>query len=188
LRNSPLVLASRSPQRRAILRQLGIAFEVKPADVTEETQGEAEQLVTANALRKARAVAAEVGGERTVLGADTEVAFDGQIYGKPSDVADARGQLERLSGHTHDVWSAVVLIEGGHEHVAIARTAVTFKHLDSHVLDWYLADGEWRERAGSYAIQGKGAALVERIEGDYWNVVGLPVAALVDLAPELLTR
>jgi septum formation protein len=79
-----------------------------------------------------------------------------------------------------------VLLEDGRERTATARTAVTFKQLDARILDWYLESGEWRERAGSYAIQGRGAALVERIEGDYWNVVGLPVAALLDLAPELL--
>jgi septum formation protein len=186
LHDNRIVLASRSPQRRAILEQLGIAFDVQPANVTEESSGEPEQVVVENALRKAHAVSAVVGSGRVVLGADTEVLLDGQIYGKPSDLADARDQLGRLSGRTHDVWSAVALVEGKRERIATARTAVTFKRLDQRTIDWYLDSREWRDRAGSYAIQGRGAVLVDRIEGDFWNVVGLPVAALLDLAPELL--
>jgi septum formation protein len=169
-----------------ILEQLEIAFEVHPADVPEENAGEPDEVVTANALHKARAVAEKVGAERLVLGADTEVMLEGRIYGKPTDLEDARDQLEKLSGRTHDVWSAVALLEDRRERTATARTAVTFKRLDARTLDWYLESGEWRERAGSYAIQRRGAALVERIDGDYWNVVGLPVAVLLDLAPELL--
>jgi septum formation protein len=180
------VLASRSPQRRAILEQLGIPFEVHPADVPEETAGEPERVVTTNALRKARAVAEKVGADRVVLGADTEVMLERQIYGKPTSPEDARRQLEKLSGSTHNVWSAVALLDDRRERTATAQTAVTFRQLDTRTLDWYLESGEWRERAGSYAIQGRGAALVERVEGDYWNVVGLPVAALLDLVPELL--
>jgi septum formation protein len=181
-----LVLASRSPQRRAILEQLGIAFEVHPANVEEETAGDPKQLVTTNALRKARAVVEQVGAMRLVLGADTEVMLDGEIYGKPNDLGEARAQLEKLSGRTHEVWSAVALVEFARERAATARTAVTFKQLDTQTIDWYLETREWKERAGSYALQGHGAALVDRIDGDYWNVVGLPVAALLDLAPELL--
>jgi septum formation protein len=183
-----LVLASRSPQRRAILEQLGIRFEVHPADVSEETAGEPEQVVTANALRKARAVAEMVGADRLVLGADTEVWLDGQVYGKPDGLPEARNQLERLSGRTHEVWSAVALLEGGRGRTATARTSVTFKQLDARLLDWYLESGEWNDRAGSYAIQGRGAALVECIEGDFWNVVGLPIPALLDLAPDLVSH
>jgi septum formation protein len=181
-----LVLASRSPQRRAILEQIGIAFEVHPADVAEERAGDAEAVVTANAVRKARAVAEQVGAGRLVLGADTEVMLDGRIYGKPHDLDDARRQLDSLSGRTHDVWSAVALVDGGRERTATARTSVIFKRLDGRIVDWYLDSGEWEGRAGSYAIQGRGAALVERIEGDFWNVVGLPVSVLLDLAPELI--
>jgi septum formation protein len=180
-----IVLASRSPQRSAILAQLGIAFEVHPADVEEESAGDPEQVVITNALRKARAVAKDV-GDRLVLGADTEVMLNGRIYGKPASAAEARDQIETLSGRTHDVWSAVALLEGGRERTATARTSVTFKRLDQHTIDWYLENGEWEGRAGSYAIQGRGAALVERMEGDYWNVVGLPVAVLLDLAPGLI--
>jgi septum formation protein len=181
-----LVLASRSPQRRAILEQLGIPFEVRPADVEEQTAGSPEQVVTDNALSKGRTVARAVGADRLVLAADTEVVLEGSIYGKARDADEARAQLERLSGCAHMVWSALALFEQGRERVGTACTTVGFKRLDPRTLDWYLNSMEWRERAGSYAIQGKGAALVERIEGDYWNVVGLPVSLLVELAPELL--
>ena len=177
----PLVLASRSPQRRAILEQLGVDFRVAPADVEEESGGEPRAVVVENALRKARAVE----GER-VLGVDTEVVLDGRVFGKPVDEDEAETLLRRLSGRTHEVWSGVALLRGGDERTGNARTRVRFRRLEDPDLRWYLASGEWRERAGGYAIQGRGAALVEEIEGDYWNVVGLPVAELVRLAPDLV--
>jgi len=175
-----LVLASRSPQRRAILEQLGIDFEVVVPDVEEVTEGEPGDVVLQNALRKARAV----GGE-SVLAADTEVALHGRVYGKPRDEREAEAFLRDLSGRVHDVWSGIALINGGQERTAVTSTEVTFRELDEQTLRWYLDSGEWRERAGAYAIQGRGAALVERIEGDYWNVVGLPVPALLKLKPDL---
>jgi septum formation protein len=175
-----LILASGSPQRRAILEQLGVDFQVEVPELEEIVEGEPYELVRENALMKARSVA----GER-VLGADTAVVLDGRLYGKARDRAEARAQLKLLSGRDHEVWSAVALVEGDGERIGTARTIVTFKHLDEQAIDWYLESHEWQERAGSYAIQGKGAALVERIEGDYWNVVGLPVSTLLELAPEL---
>jgi septum formation protein len=188
----PLVLASRSPQRRAILEQLGVEFTVVPADVEEETRGDPRRLVVDNALRKARAVGraegAAVGapapGER-VLGVDTEVVLDGRVFGKAADDAEAETLLRRLSGRTHEVWSGIALCSGGDERTASAVTHVRFRRLEEPDLRWYLASGEWRERAGAYAIQGCGAALVESIEGDFWNVVGLPVPELLRLAPDL---
>ena len=176
----PLVLASRSPQRRAILEQLGIDFSVSPADVEEETHGEPRALVVENALRKARAVE----GER-VLGADTVVVLDGQVFGKPADGGEAETFLRRLSGRTHEVWGGIALRASGAERTSTCRTRVRFRRLEEQELRWYLETGEWRERAGGYAIQGRGAALVERIEGDFWNVVGLPVPELLRLAPDL---
>jgi septum formation protein len=176
-----LTLASRSPQRRAILDQLGVDFEVAPADVEETTSGDPAEMVVENALRKARAVA----GER-VLGVDTTVALDGQIYGKPADQQEAETFLTRLSGRTHEVWSGIALLEDGGERTANARTYVRFRRLEQADIAWYLESEEWRERAGGYAIQGRGAALIEAIEGDYWNVVGLPVAELVRMAPDLV--
>jgi septum formation protein len=179
-----LILASRSPQRRAILEQLGVAFRVEAPEVEELTEGDPRRLVRENAMRKARAVAAR--GER-VLGADTAVVLDGRVFGKPRDEREAETFLRRLSGRTHEVMSGIAVREpDGAERTDVAVTRVRFRRLEAPELAWYLATGEWRERAGAYAIQGRGAALVEEIEGDYWNVVGLPVAALLRLIPDLL--
>jgi nucleoside triphosphate pyrophosphatase len=184
-----LVLASRSPQRRAILEQLGIPFHVQPADVDELTEGPPEEVVVENALDKARTAAATAAGRgRLVLSVDTVVALDGRLYGKPRDVGEARSHLAQLSGREHEVWSGLVLLENGNEQSGTACTTVRFRTLDEAVIDWYLASEEWRGRAGGYAIQGKGAALVQSIDGDYWNVVGLPVALMLQIAPQLLGR
>jgi septum formation protein len=180
-----LVLASASPQRSAILEMLGIAFEQLPARVEEVRSGPPEAVVIENALRKARA-AGRVRPGRLVLGVDTEVFLAGELFGKPRDAAQARAYLKRLSGCTHEVFSGIALLRDGEEHTAAARTAVTFRRLDERFLGWYLDTGEWRERAGGYAVQGRGAALVEGIDGDYWNVVGLPVPLLLECAPGLL--
>ena len=153
------------------------------AEVDEVTGGDPGELVEQNALLKARAVP----GER-VLGSDTTVSLDGAVLGKPTDEAGARAFLERLSGAVHSVWSAVALIEAGTERTAVDCTEVTLRALTGAEIDAYVATGEWRGRAGGYAIQGRGAALVERIEGDYNCVVGLPVAALIGLAPDLASR
>ena len=177
-----VVLASRSPQRRAILEQLGVRFTTAIPDVEEVTSGEPHDLVVHNALRKARAVE----GER-VLGVDTTVVLDGVAYGKPGDQAQAGEWLGRLSGREHEVWSGIALRAGRREHMAAAMTRVYFRALEPSEIRWYVATNEWRERAGGYAIQGRGAALVERVEGDFWNVVGLPVRELVRLAPDLVT-
>jgi septum formation protein len=180
-----LILASRSPQRRAILEQLGVEFRVEPPEVEELATGEPRPLVRENALRKARAVHAT---DERVLGADTAVVLDGRVFGKPRDEAEAETFLRRLSGRTHEVMSGIALREpDGAERSDVAVTRVRFRRLERPDLDWYLATGEWSERAGGYAIQGRGAALVEEIDGDYWNVVGLPVAALLRLVPDLLT-
>ena len=181
-RSAELVLASRSPQRRAILELLGVPFVVCPSDVVERTTGDPREVALENALHKARAVA-EPG--RRVLGVDTIVVLAGTIYGKPPDARAARVTLRALSGATHTVVSGLVLLgDGPDPRSAVAATGVRFRRLDEATIDWYLACGEWRDRAGGYAIQGRGAALVEAIDGDYTNVVGLPVAALVDAMAE----
>lgn len=181
-----MVLASRSPQRKAILEQLGIPFEARPQDVPETQDGEAEWAVLENARRKARAAA--VDEPRLVLGVDTEVLIDDALLGKPGDAAQAEAFLRLLSGRTHTVLSGVFLIDGEVERSGVAATHVAFRTLSDNLIAWYVETGEWRERAGGYAVQGHGAALVERIDGDYWNVVGLPVPLLLNLAPELLQR
>jgi septum formation protein len=176
-----LVLASRSPQRKRILEQLGIEFRIEPADVEEVTEGDPRAVVVENALRKARAVE---GG--LVLGADTEVFLDGRVFGKAAGEEEAEAYLRALSGRTHEVWGGIALRRGEDEQTAAAVTKVTFAELSDRTLAWYLATGEWRDRAGAYAIQGRGSALVEAVDGDFWNVVGLPVPDLLALAPDLL--
>jgi septum formation protein len=173
------------------LERLGLSFTVRPADCPEIKRGDPGEVVLENALRKAR-TAQRFGTEaEVVLGCDTMVALEGTIYGKPRDEHEARATLKALSGATHQVVSGVaVLLRGERSEIgqrtAVARTAVTFRLLDEALLDWSLASGEWRGRAGGYAIQGAGAALVRRVEGDYENVVGLPLAKLLDIYPELL--
>ncbi|HSD75922.1 MAG TPA: Maf family protein [Solirubrobacteraceae bacterium] len=180
-----LVLASRSPQRRAILEQLGIPFTVRATDVVEVDAGPPDAVASENALRKALAVAGDEDG--VVLGVDTVVATGADLWGKPPDAQAARETLRRLSGRTHRVVGGVAVVAGETvRHAFTATTQVTFRALDDRLLDWYVAAGEWEDRAGGYAIQGRGAALVTAIAGDYLNVVGLPVAALLDAWPELL--
>jgi septum formation protein len=180
-----LILASRSPQRRAILDQLGVPFVDRPADVVEEDAGAPEAVAAENALRKVLAAGAREG--EIVLGVDTLVATDLEIWGKPPNAEAAAETLRRLSGRTHAVISGLALLRAdGDVQAATAVTQVTFRPLDDALVDWYVASGEWEGRAGGYAIQGRGAALVQAIDGDYLNVVGLPVATLIDLWPGLL--
>ena len=173
----PLILASTSPRRREILEQLRIPFEVVVPRY-EETSGDPVE----HAVGKARSVG--LFGDRPVLGCDTEVLCDGRVYGKPETEAEAEEMLESLSGKTHEVVSGLVLITPAWEEVHRAVTRVTFRPLDARDLSRYIASGEWEGRAGAYAIQGLGASLVERIEGDYLNVVGLPAGLLVRLLAE----
>jgi septum formation protein len=182
-----LILASRSPQRRAILERLGVEFEVVvPEGVSELAEGPAVDVAVENARRKAVAVGRRA-GSALVLGADTVVALGDRLLPKPVDEARAREWLEALSGRAHTVAGGLCLAAAnGSTKTGHAVTRVRFRSLTPALVDWYLESGEWRERAGGYAIQGRGAALVEAIEGDYLNVVGLPVAALLDLVPELL--
>ena len=184
-----LVLASTSPQRRAILEQLRIPFEVVAPDYVEHDPPDAEPvaLVCRHAEGKARSVHAD--GTLT-LGVDTTVHLDGRVYGKPADAEDAGRMLRDLAGRTHEVLSGLCLLAGQTAAVEYAATAVTFRRLTDEDVAAYVASGEWEGRAGGYAIQGVGARLVESVAGDYLNVVGLPGAALVGLlrlhAPELL--
>ena len=179
---APLVLASTSPQRRAILEQLGLPFEVVPPDYVEHDPPDADvvELVREHARGKARSVAARVDG-RPVIGVDTSVALGGRVFGKPAGIGHAEQMLEHLAGQTHVVVSGLCLLTPGWEVVEHEETRVSFRGLTPRELAQHLAHGEWEGRAGAYAIQGRGAALVDRIEGDYLNVVGLPAALLVGL-------
>jgi septum formation protein len=178
-----LILASASPQRRAILEQIGVAFEVRAPSVEELSEGPAAEVALENAYRKAAAIAP---AQLPVLGVDTVVSLGAQIFGKPRDAAHAAEMLTALAGVRHVVISGVCLIHGDRVRTASAQTVVEFRALDRAAIDAYVGVGEWEGRAGAYAIQGRGAALVARIEGDYLNVVGLPVPTLLDLAPQLI--
>jgi nucleoside triphosphate pyrophosphatase len=176
---SPLVLASTSPQRRAILDQLRIPFEVVVPRYEEGAGGDP----VAHAAGKARSVD---GAGRPVLGVDTVVVCDGEVIGKPADAADANRMLATLSGRVHDVVSGLCLRTDAWEELHSETTSVTFRPLSPIERERYLESGEWEGRAGAYAIQGLGASLVERIDGDYLNVVGLPGALLVRVLAERL--
>ncbi len=182
----PILLASTSPQRRIILEQLDLPFDVVAPEYVEHDPPDADvhDLVREHARGKARSVAHLGGPHRPVLGVDTAVAIDGAILGKPANLAEAQEMLGRLSGETHTVVSGLCLLTAGWEVVEHAETHVSFRELTPRELAHNLAYGEWDGRAGAYAIQGRGAALVERIEGDYLNVVGLPAALLVRILAE----
>lgn len=180
------MLASASPQRKAILERLGVAFELRPTHVVEIERGDPARVAAQNAMLKARA-ALRPGVAEAILGVDTLVTLGGEIYGKPADERQARATLRALSGATHRVLSGVaLLLPGARQRTAVAATEVTFRELSEELLDWYVAAGEWRGRSGGYAIQGRGSALALRIVGDFQNIVGLPLASLLDLYPELL--
>lgn len=184
-----LVLASTSPQRREILAQLRIPFVTVAPDYHEHDPPDADpvELVRRHAEGKARS--AHVEGAIT-LGVDTTVHLHARVYGKPADAAAAALMLRELGGQTHEVLSGLCLLGQGFAALEHEVTRVTFRPLAALELDAYLASGEWQGRAGAYAIQGLGGRLVQRIEGDYLNVVGLPAALLVTLlerhAPNIL--
>jgi septum formation protein len=184
----PIVLASESPQRKAILEQLDIPFTVVPPRF-EETPANPNKgsdpltIVTERARGKAASVSGSA-GECPVLGVDTEVVLDGDVLGKPTNATEAEAMLERLAGRTHEVISGFCLITPGWEELHHETTRVSFRPLTARDLAHYIGSGEWQGRAGGYAIQGLGGSLVERIEGDYLNVVGLPAAMLVRVLAE----
>jgi septum formation protein len=182
-----ILLASRSPQRRALLDALGLEFEVVDPKVEEVTDGDPRELVLENARWKAAAVATAAKPETLVIAGDTEVVLDGEVLGQPESEEQARVHLERLSGRDHQVLGGLAVLGGGAPpRDGIETSTVTFRKLDPPLLGAYLTSGEWRGRAGSYAIQGLGSALVETVHGDVSNVIGLPVGLLLRLAPELV--
>jgi len=183
-----LILASASPRRAELLEAAGFTFDVVPADV-DETPHPGE-VAAAYTLRVARDKAREVAGRHSspdvaVLGADTEVVADGRILGKPADRADASRMLRLLSGGVHDVLTAVVIVRGRSEAVEVVTTRVRFVPLSEAELTWYVATGEPMGKAGAYAIQGRGARFIDRIEGSWSNVVGLPLASVHRLLGEV---
>ena len=186
-----IILASRSPQRKTLLRSIGVSFTAVPSEVEETSEGEPRDVVLSNALAKGQAVAARRRQGTLVIAGDTEVVVDGRVVGQPDFEGEARWCLETLSGRTHEVLGALALIgpdrvDGEPEvRTGVESTRVTFAKLGPELIDRYLASGEWRGRAGGYAVQGLGSALVDGVEGDVSNVIGLPIRLLFSLAPEL---
>ena len=181
-----LVLASASPRRAALLSQIGLTFEVRPSDVTEPpyntySNNPASEVTQQLALLKAVAVAQHF-DEATIIGADTLVSLDGQLLGKPTDDADAFEMLTHLNGACHEVVTGIALIDAGtgREIVWAETTQVYFRELHNDEIAAYIASGEASDKAGAYGIQGRAAAFVRRIEGCYFNVVGLPLASFVE--------
>lgn len=183
----PVVLASGSPRRRELLGQMGIEdFEVLPAQ-GEETAPEGlapDALVARLALQKAREVAA-LRPETTVIGADTVVALDGRVLGKPSDEEEAREMLSALSGRRHQVYTGMAVLSGGQAFTHVECTQVEFRPLTAEEIAAYVATGESMDKAGAYGIQGRACVFIRGIQGDYYNVVGLPVCALHELLAQL---
>jgi septum formation protein len=197
-----LILASASPRRAELLRAAGYAFDVVVADVDESIRpGESPATyVRRLAAEKSAAAQSQVvsGFSRTgegppeggrhlqvILGADTTVVVDGEILGKPRDDRDGAMMLRRLSGRTHQVLTGVSLRQGAYELGRVETTDVAFRALTDEDVAWYVASGEGRDKAGGYAIQGLASRFIQRIDGSYSNVVGLPVACIAELLPEI---
>lgn len=175
-----VILASASPRRQALLQQIGITPLVCPADFAEDsgTVSQAQEVALHNAAGKCAAVAAKMGDELPVIAADTIVVIDNVILGKPQDAAAAKAMLQRLSGRTHQVMTGVAVCYKGQKMSEVCVTDVSFCQLTAEEIDAYIATGEPMDKAGAYGIQGRGAVLVEKINGCYNNVVGLPLSLL----------
>jgi septum formation protein len=181
-----VVLASQSPRRRDLLSLIGIAHVVRPADVDETMR--AGESPDALAERLARAMALAVRAtepDAIVIGSDTIVVLDGEVLGKPASADDARAMLRRLSARTHTVVTAVAVVRGDRVASGVERVTVTFRALDEHAIDRYVATGEPMDKAGAYGIQGFGATIVERVDGDYFAVMGLALGRLIELLASL---
>lgn len=181
-----LILASKSPRRREILTMLGVPFEIVSADAPEVIPPGADACAAVQAISAQKAAAAQAllqknAGDdphRIVLGADTVVAIDGEILGKPRDRAHAAQMLRRLSGRAHSVYTGLTLLQGEKRFTGAEETRVFFRELTEEEITAYVASGEADDKAGAYALQGKGGVFVQRAEGDFFNVIGLPVQLL----------
>lgn len=183
----PLVLASASPRRRDLLPLLGIPFEAVEPAATELDRGDPDEVVVENAVRKARAGIELAAADAVVIGCDTDVVCDGEVLGKPEDAEGARARLRSLSGREHEVLSGVAVLCGARLQTALARTVVGFADLGEAEIEGYVATGEWQGRAGGYAVQGLGSALIRRVDGDLSSVIGLPMGELRRMLDRLRT-
>ncbi len=182
-----IVLASASPRRRELLEQIGCPFVTAVSEVEEDNDRNLppEAIATGHALAKARDVASGLTSDTVVIGADTIVVLDGVVFGKPRDAVEAANMLEKLSGRRHQVMTGVAVVKDGRELCACPVTQVKMKRLSAAQIAAYIASGEPFDKAGAYGIQGLGALLVEKIDGCYFNVVGLPLQKLADLLQEV---
>jgi septum formation protein len=184
-----VTLASASPRRRQLLELIGIAHDVRPADIDETLHESEAPAVYAERLARTKASAVSDDGDLTItIGADTIVVIDDRVLGKPRNAAEAAEMLRTLSGRTHTVYTAVAVRRGTRVASAVEHVAVTFRHLADGVITSYIATGEPMDKAGAYGIQGFGATLVLRIDGDYFAVMGLPLATLVTLLDQVGVR
>ena len=177
MKNLPtLILASRSPRRAELLGRLALPFETRPADIDEEALGQLKPAQIAQELAVQKAKAAWKPGQ-WVLAADTVVALEGETLGKPKDLEENKAFLKRLSGRTHTVYTGFAILKPeGFLHCEVAPAQVTFRPLQAWELEWYAKSGEGLDKAGGYGAQGLGMVLLERIEGDFYTVMGLPVS------------
>lgn len=172
-----IILASASPRRKKILELADLKFDVMPSDAQEITTKTApNEVVMELASIKAKDIYKKSEKQSMIVGADTVVAYQGQILGKPTDEADAKRMLTMLSGQTHEVYTGVCIIEDGKTKTFYEETKVTFYEISDEQIDHYIKTGEPMDKAGSYGIQGKAAVFIKGIEGDYYNVVGFPIA------------
>ena len=172
-----IILASASPRRKEILELADLKFDVMPSDAQEITTKTApNEVVMELASIKAKDIYKKSEKQSMVVGADTVVAYQGQILGKPADEADAKRMLTMLSGQTHEVYTGVCVIEDGKTKTFYEETKVTFYEISDEQIDRYIKTGEPMDKAGSYGIQGKAAVFIKGIEGDHYNVVGFPIA------------
>lgn len=184
-----IVLASQSPRRRELLTLVGIAHEVRPADIDESLwEGETPEAHSMRLAREKATTIAEREPGAAVIGSDTIVVVDGAILGKPRDAAGARAMLARLAGRSHTVFTAVAVARGDRVVESVVRVGVTFRELAPWEIDAYVATGEPMDKAGGYGIQGYGATIVDRIDGDYFAVMGLPLRTVVRLLSEVGIR
>ena len=184
-----VVLASASPRRRELLTLIGIRHEVRPADVDESIHPNEAPAVYAERLARTKAEAPGDGTDDVLsIGADTIVVIDDDVLGKPRDREEAARMLSRLSGRTHTVYTAVAVRRGARTVSAVEHVAVTFRTLTSDAITSYVATGEPMDKAGAYGIQGYGATIVERIDGDYFSVMGLALGTLVRLMADVGVR
>ena len=183
-----LVLASASPRRRELLKLTGLKFAVRPAkdEINPPQTLPPAEYAVASALYKAREVASVCGKNDIILGADTVVYLQGEIFGKPHCAEDARRMLETLSGRTHYVCTGYAVIKNGAEHTGCAVTEVEFRALSPKEIESYIATGEPMDKAGAYGIQGRASVFVKRINGDYFNVVGLPLCEIYSKLKEIM--